>query len=172
VAVDNTNHRLQVLDTSGHHGHAILQAQGIQASEGFLIVYNISSRSSFIEAQIFYDQIAIIKKSSLPPLVLVGNKSDDILNREISFKEGSVLAKKLGCKFIETSAKQHLNVEKAFSDVVRELAKMSQGKVGGRENGEKRVQTQHISNTSNSTLVRVWGFFAQYIQLCVGQRGK
>ena len=35
--------------------------------------------------------------------------------------EGRDLAKHFGCKFIETSAKQRINVDEAFSSLVREI---------------------------------------------------
>jgi GTPase KRas protein len=37
--------------------------------------------------------------------------------------EGRDLAKHFGCKFIETSAKQRINVDEAFSNLVREIRK-------------------------------------------------
>lgn len=37
--------------------------------------------------------------------------------------EGRELAKHFGCQFIETSAKQRLNVDEAFSNLVREIRK-------------------------------------------------
>ena len=37
------------------------------------------------------------------------------------FKEGRDLAKHFNCKFIETSAKQRINVDEAFSNLVREI---------------------------------------------------
>jgi Fe2+ transport system protein B len=37
--------------------------------------------------------------------------------------EGRDLAKHLGCKFIETSAKQRVNVDEAFHILVREIRK-------------------------------------------------
>jgi Fe2+ transport system protein B len=37
--------------------------------------------------------------------------------------EGRELAKHFGCPFIETSAKQRLNVDEAFSNLVREIRK-------------------------------------------------
>lgn len=35
--------------------------------------------------------------------------------------EGEALAKSFNCKFIETSAKSRINVDKAFYDIVREI---------------------------------------------------
>ena len=38
-----------------------------------------------------------------------------------AWTEGRDLAKHFGCKFIETSAKSRINVDKAFYDIVREI---------------------------------------------------
>jgi GTPase KRas protein len=53
--------------------------------------------------------------------MLVGNKSDRVTEREVSTQEGHALARELGCEFVEASAKNCINVEKAFYDVVRIL---------------------------------------------------
>lgn len=55
------------------------------------------------------------------PIMLVGNKSDRIIEREVSTQEGAAKARELGCEFVEASAKNCVNVEKAFFDVVRML---------------------------------------------------
>ena len=44
------------------------------------------------------------------------------------FAEGRDLAKHFGCKFIETSAKQRINVDEAFFHLVRDIRKYN--KVG------------------------------------------
>jgi len=54
-------------------------------------------------------------------MVVVGNKCDLEGEREVSRQEGEALARSFGCKFIETSAKSRLNVERAFYDIVREI---------------------------------------------------
>lgn len=56
-------------------------------------------------------------------MMLVGNKSDRVTDREVSTQEGSALAKEMGCDFVEASAKNCINVEKAFYEVVRALRK-------------------------------------------------
>lgn len=105
-----------------------------------MLVYSISSRSSFTRIQQFYHQIQRVKKSSssfpgsplsvaapkrLVPVMLVGNKSDRE-EREVSKQEGHVLARELGCEFVEASAKNSVNVEKAFYDVVRLIRNVRQ----------------------------------------------
>ena len=43
--------------------------------------------------------------------------------------EGRDLAKQLGCRFIETSAKQRINVDEVFSNLVCEIRKYDKVKL-------------------------------------------
>lgn len=132
---------LEVLDTAGQEEYIALRDQWIRDGEGFVLVYSISSRSSFARIQRFHSQIQRVKESSMAgsptypgspisasapvfgqaPVMLVGNKCDRVTEREVSTQEGQALAKELGCDFVEASAKNCVNVEKAFFDVVRQL---------------------------------------------------
>jgi len=53
--------------------------------------------------------------------LLVGNKNDLESNRQVSFDEGKELADSLGIKFLETSAKNSNNVDKAFFTLATEI---------------------------------------------------
>jgi len=140
---------LEVLDTAGQEEYTALRDQWIRDGEGFVLVYSISSRPSFTRIQKFYKQIQRVKESSQSgsptypgsplsassmggsgfgpaPVMLVGNKCDRVTEREVSTQEGYSLAKDLGCDFVEASAKNCINVEKAFFDVVRQLRRQKQ----------------------------------------------
>lgn len=135
---------LEVLDTAGQEEYTALRDQWIRDGEGFILVYSISSRSSFTRIKRFHHQIQRVKEStasspSYPgspisaanpaapvPIMLVGNKSDRIAEREVSTQEGHALARELGCEFVEASAKNYINVDKAFYDVVRILRRQRQ----------------------------------------------
>lgn len=154
---------LEVLDTAGQEEYTALRDQWIRDGEGFVLVYSISSRSSFTRIQKFHHQIQRVKESSasspsfpgspisqsmvvnsgMVPVMLVGNKSDRVTEREVSTQEGHALARELGCEFVEASAKNCVNVEKAFYDVVRLLRRQRQQSMrsqtsdrGGRKNTE------------------------------------
>ncbi len=142
--IDNQACMLEVLDTAGQEEYTALRDQWIRDGEGFVLVYSISSRSSFTRIKRFHHQIQRVKEStasspsypgspisavnpSAPvPIMLVGNKSDRIAEREVSTQEGHALARELGCEFVEASAKNYINVDKAFYDVVRILRRQRQ----------------------------------------------
>jgi GTPase KRas protein len=148
VQIDGQSCVLEVLDTAGQEEYTALRDQWIRDGEGFVLVYSISSRPSFARIQKFYKQIQRVKESSQsgsptypgsplsnssggsgfgpPPVMLVGNKCDRVTEREVSTQEGYSLAKELGCDFVEASAKNCINVEKAFYDVVRQLRRQKQ----------------------------------------------
>ena len=169
---------LEVLDTAGQEEYTALRDQWIRDGEGFILVYSISSRASFSRIQRFYHQIQRVKESAAAaagspsyagsplaqnmtssgyggpaPVMLVGNKCDRVTEREVSTQEGQALARQLNCEFVEASAKNCINVEKAFYDVVRQLRRqratglnrqgsktssyMDGSAKGGRPNGSK-----------------------------------
>lgn len=123
--------------------------------EGFLLVYSITSRMSFDEIHTFYHQIRRVKDRDFFPMVLIANKCDLEHDRQVSshgktpnfftenhwkgsaintkafFIEGRDLAKSFGCIFIETSAKQRINVDEAFYHVVRDIRRFNKEQQGG-----------------------------------------
>ena len=112
----------------------------MRTGEGFLLVYSITSRSSFEEISTFHQQILRVKDQDWFPIVVVANKCDLEYERQVGMNgalclvptqchlahahaEGRDLAKHFGCVFIETSAKQRINVDQAFTSLVREIRK-------------------------------------------------
>lgn len=119
--VDNEQVMLDILDTAGQEEYLAMREQYMRTGEGFLLVYAINSRNSLDELQVFYEQIQRVKDSENVPVLVVGNKSDLEIERQVSFEEGAAFAKSLGCPFLETSAKQRINVEEAFYGLVRAI---------------------------------------------------
>lgn len=121
VAIDNEVALLDILDTAGQEEYSAMREQYMRTGEGFLLVYSVTERESFNELNSFHQQILRVKDTDNVPLLLVGNKSDLNYERSVSFEEGEELARQFGCKFLETSAKQGINVDQAFHDLVRAI---------------------------------------------------
>ncbi|PQE03885.1 Small GTPase superfamily Ras type protein [Rutstroemia sp. NJR-2017a BBW] len=144
VVIDEQPCMIEVLETGDQEQYTALRDQWIRDGDGFLLVYCITKRSSFDRVRGYYDLVQEVKQSSLRtprpgipitsysppvPMMLVGNNSDRVTEREVSEKEGQNLAKELGCDFVETSVKDSINVEKAFYDVVRQLRRQAATRV-------------------------------------------
>ncbi|RIA96954.1 putative small G-protein Ras2 [Glomus cerebriforme] len=141
VVIDDQPCVLEVLDTAGQEEYTALRDQWIRDGEGFLLVYSISSRSTFERVERFRDQIIRVKDTDNIPIMLVGNKCDRITEREVSREEGMIMARRLNCQFIESSAKTCVNVERAFYTVVRMIRA---NREGGREYKKKNKRPNPI----------------------------
>ncbi|KAI8801654.1 ras family-domain-containing protein [Cladochytrium replicatum] len=117
---------LDVLDTAGQEEYSAMREQYMRTGEGFLCVYSITSRNSFQEITMFYQQILRVKDKDWYPIVIIGNKCDLEHERMVSYQEGEALARQFGCQFIETSAKNRIRVDDAFFSLVQEIRRYNQ----------------------------------------------
>lgn len=120
VKIDNENYILDILDTAGQDEFSALRDQYNRIADGYILVYSITSRPTFDEIDEFRDRIFRVRDCDRVPMILVGNKRDLDSDRKVSFKEGFEKASRLGgIPFIETSAKDFVNVDEIFSEIVR-----------------------------------------------------
>lgn len=79
-----------------------------------ICVYDITDEASFIHVQHLLHDL----RTSLgtTKFTLVGNKADLLEGRQVSPEEGQELANRYGAAFLETSAKDDMNVRQAFAN--------------------------------------------------------
>jgi len=130
--IDDEVALLDILDTAGQEEYGAMREQYMRTGEGFLLVYSITSRNSFEEISTFHQLILRVKDQDTFPVIVVANKCDLEYERQVGMNEGRDLAKHFGCKFIETSAKQRINVDEAFTNLVREIRKYNKEQQTGR----------------------------------------
>ncbi|KAI8806637.1 ras-like protein 1 [Cladochytrium replicatum] len=135
--VDGETAILDVLDTAGQEEYSAMREQYMRSGEGFLLVYSITSRSSFEEIQMFYQQILRVKDRDWFPVVLVGNKCDLEAERVVGSHEGRELARLMRSRFMETSARLKINVDEAFHSLVRAIREESRANGGGISGGNQ-----------------------------------
>jgi len=107
---------LDVLDTAGQEDYTSLRPQYMRRGDGFLLVFSLIDRLSFDEVTAFHQEICRAQDRDDPPCVLIGNKADLESMRQVATVEGRDLARTFGCPYIETSAKENMNVNNAFED--------------------------------------------------------
>ena len=65
-----------------------MREQYMRTGEGFLLVYSITSRQSFDEILTFQQQILRVKDRDYFPIIIVGNKCDLDMERQVSRQGG------------------------------------------------------------------------------------
>ncbi|CAF1096673.1 unnamed protein product [Adineta steineri] len=124
VEIDGKQYSLEILDTAGTEEFSAMRDLYVKNGHGFVLVYSITSQATFNDLDEFYDRIIRIKDIEIhgqPALVLVGNKSDLEDERVVGRQSGQELARRWKCTFLETSAKNLLNVNEIFCDLVRQI---------------------------------------------------
>jgi len=104
--------KLQIWDTAGQERFKAITTAYYRGVNGILLTYDVSNRETFDNIDNWINDI----NKFAPPdtlIVLVGNKSDSI-KRKVTIEEGINKANELNIPFIETSAKDNINIEKAF----------------------------------------------------------
>ncbi|XP_023185072.1 ras-related and estrogen-regulated growth inhibitor-like isoform X6 [Xiphophorus maculatus] len=113
--VDQETVDLEILDLPCKNSVASIESS-IRWADGFLLLYSITQRSSFLEIPRLKTLIDKTKQS----LVLVANKADLEVGRKVTTEEGQRLAKDLGCGFRELSvAEAVLSVEAVIFQLIR-----------------------------------------------------
>ncbi|KAG0190882.1 GTP-binding protein [Apophysomyces sp. BC1034] len=106
---------LEVLDTAGQDEYSIFNSHYATGIHGYVLVYSITSRTSFDMVKVIHDKILDYNGVDTIPCVLVANKTDLNSQRSVSTAEGQALAQELKALFIETSAKKNENISKYHS---------------------------------------------------------
>ncbi|ODQ79284.1 hypothetical protein BABINDRAFT_64158 [Babjeviella inositovora NRRL Y-12698] len=115
---------IEILDTAGQDEFSIMNQKHLIGVHGYVLVYSITSRSSFEMIRVISDKILNSTGTDSVPMVLVGNKSDLAgSQRHVEELEGRALAHEMGCGFVETSARNNENVAKCFEVLIQEVEK-------------------------------------------------
>ncbi|VDH99442.1 Ras-related protein Rab-15 [Mytilus galloprovincialis] len=112
--------KVQIWDTAGQERFESITKQFYRRAQGVLLVYDMSSRSSFEAIPKWLAHVEQFCKEDVS-VMLLGNKCDREDRRQVTTKEASQFAKEHGIMFSETSAKSSSNLEKAFLDMCTDI---------------------------------------------------
>ncbi|TFK75968.1 hypothetical protein BDN72DRAFT_359125 [Pluteus cervinus] len=122
VSHKGVQYECEVIDTAGQDEYSILNANHAIGIHGFVLVYSVSSRNSFDMVQIVYDKIVDFCGVSDIPCVIVGAKTD-LQQKQVDQNEGQKLAQDNKAAWIETSAKNNVNIGQVFEMCLGEIEK-------------------------------------------------
>ena len=124
MSVEKYNARVTLIiwDIAGQKKYDVSREMYFQGASGAFLVYDLTRHATFknIRDKWFLDFQEFGKKEGVN--VLIGNKCDLDDERAVSVKEGQDLAEQLRASdFLETSAKNGENVERAFKTLVHAI---------------------------------------------------
>ncbi|KAI0677058.1 small GTPase superfamily [Trametes maxima] len=122
VPYKGADYDCDIIDTAGQDEYTILNSKHAIGIHGYVLVYSVTNRKSFDMVRIVYDKIVNFCGMNSIPCVIVGSKID-LPNRQIESGEAEKVAEELGAAFIETSAKNNVNVSKVFELCLAEIEK-------------------------------------------------
>ncbi|OOQ86906.1 RAS small monomeric GTPase [Penicillium brasilianum] len=172
--VDGLPYFLSITDTAGQEEYRGLWTASTVKSDAFLLVYDITNPSSLHTLDYFMEMINLeaeqrvedndrlrkelvnkgvdIKEQiGLPPPVKIvaGNKCDLKDGRAVPAREGLEYARKHGCGFMETSAREMVNIEETFALLVRRVIEArrlhQQGTLPSRRPPSRAGQSVHTT---------------------------
>ncbi|XP_065019710.1 ras-related protein Rab11C-like [Musa acuminata AAA Group] len=120
LQVEGKTIKAQIWDTAGQERYRAITSAYYRGAVGALLVYDITKKQTFDSIQRWLRELRDHADSNIV-IILAGNKSDLKHLRAISQDAGRALAEKEGLSFLETSALESLNVDKAFQTIISEI---------------------------------------------------
>ncbi|XP_041827412.1 ras-related protein Rab-15-like [Melanotaenia boesemani] len=118
LEIDGTKVRVQIWDTAGQERYQTITKQYYRRAQGIVFVYDITNEPSFQHIAKWASDVDEFAPNKVQ-MILVGNKADDELRRQVMTDQGSKLAETFGMEFFETSASTSNNISEAFIRVTQ-----------------------------------------------------
>ncbi|XP_070566562.1 EF-hand calcium-binding domain-containing protein 4B-like isoform X2 [Ptychodera flava] len=120
VIVDRKMIALQLWDTAGQERFRSITKQYFRKADGVLVVYDISSESSFTNVRNWMTSVSEGVEEGTVTMIL-GNKVDIEEQRQVKQKDGHKLAEEYESLFYEASAKSGYSVDECIQALARKL---------------------------------------------------
>ncbi|KAF3689076.1 EF-hand calcium-binding domain-containing protein 4B [Channa argus] len=139
ISVDNVQVALQMWDTAGQERYRSITKQFFRKADGVVVMYDITAEQSFTSVR---QWLTSVKESAGEdiPIMLLGNKTDKEIERQVQKGFGERLAKECQMIFYECSACSGHNVMESMIDLARILKEQ--------EDKEKEKTVQLVNNPS------------------------
>ncbi|EYU19954.1 hypothetical protein ABFS82_06G072500 [Erythranthe guttata] len=120
LQVEGKTVKAQIWDTAGQERYRAITSAYYRGAVGALVVYDITKRQTFENVQRWLRELRDHADSNIV-IMLAGNKTDLNHLRVVAERDAQLFAEKEGLSFLETSALEALNVEKAFQTILLDI---------------------------------------------------
>ena len=119
IIKDNYNIRLQIWDTAGQERFHSITKNIYRNTNGVIFIYDITKKETFDNIK---NWILDLQSASADIKgIILGNKNDLTDKREVNMTDLKELGEKYKMPYMETSAKNNVNVNEGFELIVNEL---------------------------------------------------
>lgn len=148
ISINDTNIKLKIFDTAGAEKFDCIIKSYYRNIAGAIIVYDITNKSSFDNINNWIKKIKNENPCDIP-ILIVGNKIDLNVNREVEFKDLENYASNKGYLYRETSVKYNTNIDELFFSLSENILSKIERRIleVKRENGID-IGSQWINNNS------------------------
>ncbi|KAJ5326422.1 Small GTPase superfamily [Penicillium brevicompactum] len=138
IELDGKRVKLQIWDTAGQERFRTITTAYYRGAMGILLVYDVTDERSFqskdpstrdrhnrpdhLDIRTWFSNVEQHASEGVHK-ILIGNKCDWEEKRAVSTEQGQQLADELGIPFLEVSAKNNINIEKAFYSLASDIKK-------------------------------------------------
>ena len=123
IDIKGQKYKIKFLDSTAAEKYISALKQYIQKIDCFIFMYDITNKKSFDDIEKWIKIVTDVKEKQKIAMILLGNKRDLKLERQIEEQDAEEFAKKMEVSFLETSNKDnnddniHLAVEKLVNDI-------------------------------------------------------
>ena len=117
---DKDEVKVQIWDTAGQEKYRSITSSYYKGAQGCLLVYDITRKDTFDNIDKWFSELKSSTNNEINA-ILIGNKCDLSDKREITIEEAQKKAKLFNVAFMETSALDGTNIEKAFYELVNNV---------------------------------------------------
>ena len=120
IIIDKKVIKGQIWDTAGQERYRAITSSYYKGAHGAFVVYDITLKESFEAVDRWINDLRNNTDERLE-IFLIGNKSDLEEKRQVTKEEGEEKAKEKEVAFMETSALNCNNIEKAFNEILNKV---------------------------------------------------
>ncbi|KAJ9505171.1 hypothetical protein QJQ45_028074, partial [Haematococcus lacustris] len=149
ISVDGKTIKAQIWDTAGQERYRAITSAYYRGAVGALLVYDITKNPTFENVERWLKELRDHADSNIV-IMLVGNKSDLRHLRCVLTEDAQAFCEKESLSFIETSALESTNVEKAFQQILTEIYHIVSRKVLDNDDRPKIGEGRDVIVMENS----------------------
>lgn len=138
--LDGKTVKMQIWDTAGQERFRTITSSYYRGAHGIAVVYDVTDMESFNNVKQWLSEIEKHASDNVNKL-LIGNKSDLVVKKVVDTAMAKEFADSHNIPFIETSAKNAVNVEEAFLKMASDIKARVAAQGPGTRTGGVRLPT-------------------------------